>query len=205
MKIRSQINGLLLAATLIILVAAAMTFFWVREVEQATSDINAAEDLIHSATQLNQVAVETALFHEARTQDQWLRKIASITLEIDRMRTTTPLEKENLERIRKKIKLMQIIYPRLIGSPSAATERSIHPRSELEVAMQTRAVASLLVVTRGIIDIENELIRGNREQAAAAYARLAVVDWAGNSGNGRADRFCLDSGQPSHPAAFAHF
>ena len=80
MKIRSQINGLLVTAAVIISVAAVMTLVSVRDVEQTTGDISAAQDLIESASQLRQVAVETALFHEARSRDQWQRKIASVTL-----------------------------------------------------------------------------------------------------------------------------
>ena len=105
MKIRSQINGLLVLAAVIISVAVVMTVMSVRDVAQTTSDISAAQDLIDSASQLRQVAVETALFHEVRSQDQWQRKIASVTREVDRMRITTPREKANLESIRKKIEL----------------------------------------------------------------------------------------------------
>lgn len=168
MKIRSKINGLLAMAALIIPITVGLALFSARNVEMATRDINAAEDLIHSVTQLRQVAVETALFHEARSQDQWLRKIASVTGEVDRIRITTPHEKTNLERIQKKLALIQVIYPRLTGSAGATPGSATTAPSELEVASQTRAVASLLVVTQEIIDIENSLIRGNREQAKAA-------------------------------------
>jgi len=159
---------------IIISVAIGMTLFSARNVELTTSDIRAAEDLIDSATQLRQVAVETALFHEARSQDQWQRKIASVTREIDRMRITTPREKVNLENIRKKIELMQIIYPRLTGKAGAITARAGASRSELESAMQTRAVASLLVVTQEVIDMGHELIRGNRQESMTALRGMQV-------------------------------
>ena len=174
MKIRLQINGLLVIATVIISVAVVMTVILARDVEQTTSDINAVEDLIDSASQLRQVAVETVLFHEVRSQDQWQRKIASVTSEIDHMRITTPREKANLERIRKKIELMQIIYPRLTGGSGATLPRAATSRSELEVARETRAVASLLTVTQEVIDIGHELIRGNREQAKTAFRSMQV-------------------------------
>jgi Tfp pilus assembly protein FimT len=109
LKIRSPINGLLVIAAVIISIVAVLTLISARDVEQTTSDISAAQDLIESASQLRQVAVETALFHEARSQDQWQRKIASVTDEIDRMRITTPREKAKLENIRKTIELMKII------------------------------------------------------------------------------------------------
>ncbi|WP_210542511.1 ATP-binding protein [Rhodoferax sp. PAMC 29310] len=121
---------------------------------------------------MRQVAVETALFHELRSQDQWQRKMASISSEIDRMPTTTTLEESSLERLRKKIDLMQIIYPRLTSRTRSTPDGSTTPGSELEVAMETRAVASLLVVTQEVIDIAHELIRGNREQAKTALLRM---------------------------------
>ncbi|WP_394757192.1 ATP-binding protein [Rhodoferax sp.] len=169
-----QINGLLVIATVLISVAVVMTVMSVRDVEQTTSDINAVEDLIDSASQLRQVAVETVLFHEVRSQDQWQRKIASVTSEIDHMRITTPREKANFESIRKKIELMQIIYPRLTGGTGATLPRAATSRSELEVARETRAVASLLTVTQEVIDIGHELIRGNREQAKTAFRSMQV-------------------------------
>ena len=159
-------------AALIIPVAASMTLFSARNVEQATSDINAAEDLINSVMQLRQVAVETALFHESRAQDQWRRKIASVTAEIERMRVSTPRENKNLEHIQKNIALLQIIYPRLTGVPSAPMSRPPTYRTELEAAMETRAVASLLGVTQEVTDLGHELIRGNREEAAVALRMM---------------------------------
>jgi PAS domain S-box-containing protein len=172
LKIRSQINGLLVIAALALSGSVGITLLSVRDVDKATSDISTGQDLINSANQLRQVAVETALFHELRSQDQWQRKMASISSEIDRIPTTTPLEESSLERIRKKIDLMQIIYPRLTSRTRATPDGSTPPRSELEVAMETRAVASLLVVTQEVIDIAHELIRGNREQAKAALRRM---------------------------------
>ncbi len=174
MKIRSQINGLLVIAAVIISIVAVLTLISARDVEQTTSDISAAQDLIESASQLRQVAVETALFHEARSQDQWQRKIASVTDEIDRMRITTPREKANLENIRKKIELMKIIYPRLSTGSGATLPGATGSSSALEVAMKARAVASLLVVTQEVIDTAHELIRGSREHAARAIRGLQV-------------------------------
>lgn len=174
MKIRSQINGLLVLAAVIISVAVVITVMSVRDVEQTGSDISAAQDLIDSASQLRQVAVETALFHEVRSQDQWQRKIASVTREIDHMRITTPRETAILERLRKKIELMQVIYPRLTRGSGTTAPRATASMSELEVAMETRAVASLLVVTQEVNDIGRELIRGNQEQAKSAFWGMQV-------------------------------
>ena len=52
-----------------------MALFSAKNVEQKQVDIKGAEDLIYSATQLRQIAVETALFHELRAQVQWKHKM----------------------------------------------------------------------------------------------------------------------------------
>ncbi len=174
MKIRLQINGLLVLAALIIPAAIGVTLFSADRIDEASTDINAAEDLIRSASQLRQVAVETAFFNKVRGQDQWSRKIASIRGEIDRMHATSPREKANLDQIRMRIALMEIIYPRLIVQPGATAAVPPTARPDLEVTTQTRAVASLLVVFQEVTDIGNELVRGNRDEAKAALRTMQV-------------------------------
>ena len=161
MKIRSQINWWIAIAGLTVPATFGMTFLAARNVEQAMRDMNVAEDFIDSTTQLRQVAVETVLFHEIRTQDQWQRKISSVSADLDLMRITTPREAMNLERIQKRIELMQTIYPRLI---------------ELDPIKEKRAVASILVVTQEMTDIGHEMIRGNRAEATVAlrYVQVSV-------------------------------
>ena len=69
MRIRSQINVLLVISLLLIPATFSMALFSARNVEQKQVDIKGAEDLIYSATQLRQIAVETALFNEQRAQN----------------------------------------------------------------------------------------------------------------------------------------
>ena len=161
MKIRSQINWWLVIAGLTTAATFSVTYVAALNVERAMRDVNAAEDFIHSTTELRQVAMETALFHEIRTQDQWRRKISSVSVDLDLMRITTPREATNLESIQKRIELMQTIYPRLI---------------ELDPIKKQRAVASILVVTQEMEDIGHEMIRGNRAEAAVAmrYAQVSA-------------------------------
>ena len=175
MKIRSQIIGLLLMAALIVPLSAGVALYLARDVEARIDDILATENLSHSASQLAQVAVETALFHEARSQDQWHRKIASINDELGSIRVTNPGDKEGVERIRKNIDLMQVIFPRLVREPGANTGAVGQPLSEVRSAMESRSVASLLVVSQEITVIGAELIRGNRDEAEVAFRRLRLA------------------------------
>lgn len=175
MKIRSRINGLLLMAALIVPPSVGVALYLTRDVQVRIDDIVAAEHLIHSATQLAQVAVETALFHEVRSQDQWHRKFASINDELGSIRVTTPEGKENIERIRKNIDLMQVIFPRLVREPGANTGAMVEPLSSVRAAMESRSVASLLVLSQEITVVGAELIRGNRDAADVALRRLRLA------------------------------
>ena len=174
MRIRSQINVLLVISLLLIPATFSMALFSARNVEQKQVDIKGAEDLIYSATQLRQIAVETALFNEQRAQDQWARKIVSVKRELDRRRVATPRDKDAVERIHKRIALMQIIYPRLLSAPASATEKSVSDQAGGRDNLDRRAVASLLVVTQEVMDICIDLIRSSRADAEIA---LSIMKW----------------------------
>lgn len=62
MRIRSQINVLLVISLLLIPATFSMALLSASNVEQKLVDIKSAEDLINSATQLRQIAVETAVY-----------------------------------------------------------------------------------------------------------------------------------------------
>lgn len=168
MRIRTQINTLLAIAALLIPVAIGMTLYAVRNVEEKANDSRATEELILSVTRLRHIAVETALFPEARAQEQWQRKIASVGLELDRKRVNTPREKVNISRIRNNIELMQVIYPRLIRAPGSTTAILDAGQTDRNAAVKARAVASLLVVTQEVTEIGQDLLRENHHEAAVA-------------------------------------
>lgn len=62
LRIRSQINVLLVISLLLIPATFSMALLSASNVEQKQIDIKSAEDLINSATQLRQIAVETAVY-----------------------------------------------------------------------------------------------------------------------------------------------
>ena len=173
MRIRSQINVLLVVSFLLIPAIFSMALVSARNVEQKQIDIKGAEGLINSATQLRQIAVETALFNEARAQDQWMRKITSVKRELDHRRVETPRDQAAIERIRKRIDLMQTIYPRLHSTPVSVAEGSGSDLARDQ--LKARAVASLLVVTQEVMDICHDLIRSNRADAEAALGVMKLT------------------------------
>lgn len=175
MKIRSQINVLLVISLLLIPATFSMALLSARNVERKQADIKSAEDLINSATQLRQIAVETALFNELRAQDQWTRKIASVKRELDQRRVATPRDQDVIERIRKRIALMQAIYPRLLSTPGLTTEESVSDKTGGRNTLDARAVASLMVVTQEVMDISHDLIRNNRADAEQALGIMKLI------------------------------
>ncbi|MBC7404317.1 MAG: response regulator [Cytophaga sp.] len=152
----------------------SMAFFFVRDVESATQDMSDAQDLIDSATLLRQLVVETALFHETRSQEQWYKKIASMKLQVDAMRVTSEREAADLVRIRKKIELMQGIYFRLAEVSDAKLNLASSRLSKIDAGIESRSITSLLDFTLEVIDIAHDLIRGNREEASKALRRMQV-------------------------------
>lgn len=172
MKIRSQIRWLLVTTALIIPVIFSMAFFSARDVEKATKDISDAQELIDSATLLRQLVVETALFHETRSQEQWYKKIASMKLQVDAMRITSEREVADLVRIRKKLELMQVIYVRLAEVSAPTLDVSARRFSKMNAGIESRSITSLLVITLEVIDVAHDLIRGNREEALQALRRM---------------------------------
>ena len=174
MRISAQINVLLTIAAVLVPVTVGITLFSIQNVAHKMADIRAAEDLVYSTTQLRQVAVETALYNETRAQEQWLRKIVSVQHELDKKVFVTPRDQTNIDRIRNKLELMQIIYPRLIRAPYPLKGKFIASQTEADAAALARAVASLLVVTEEVMDICHDVIHSNREEAALALRTMQL-------------------------------
>jgi PAS domain S-box-containing protein len=174
LKIRSQVNLLLLAAALVTAAAVGVTLFFLHDLERATQDIQDAEELINSATQLRQIGVETTLFHELRAQDQWQRKLTGIRADIEHMPTSDSSEQAKLRSISKKLDLLQSVYARLVQAPALAQRSSMGAGNPMDTSVEARTVASLLVVTQEIIDIGHALIRSNRSQGAQALGNLQL-------------------------------
>lgn len=174
MKIRTQLNAVLLLAAMVTAMAIGVTAIFSRDLENATRDSEAAEALIDSANQLRQIGVETALFHELRAQDQWQRKLAAMRAQIERMPVSELGEQGQLRAMSKKLDLVQIIYTRLIQAPALGAVGASGSGSKPDPAVQARTAASLLVVTQEMIDIGHNLIRGNRGEGVRALRNLQL-------------------------------
>ncbi|MES2049915.1 MAG: PAS domain S-box protein, partial [Pseudomonadota bacterium] len=175
LKIRTKITILTAVAALIMPVSLGLALFAAHQVELQMQQISKAEEMIGSATQLRLIAVETALFHEARAQDQWSRKVVSMQSEINRMPYDTLIEKEQLTRIRRNLNLVQAIYPRLINASAQRREIFNPEGTSIDVAMEARTITSLAVITQELMDTGNELITSNRNEARNAMRLMQLA------------------------------
>ena len=174
MKIREKINLLAVLSVLVLPASLGITLFTVRDMAQQMQQMANAEDLISSATQLRLIAVETAMFHEARATDQWHKKIVGIQAELDLMRGDSDAERADFGRIRKNIKLAESIYPRLIMHSQAQRNELNSGGKGIDTAMEARTVNGLSVLTQEMMDAAKELITSNRTQVTRAMHMMQL-------------------------------
>lgn len=165
-----------MAAALVMPVSFGLALFAANDIERQMLQISKAEAMIASATQLRLIAVETALFHEARAQDQWFRKVASMQSEIGHMPYDSPLEQAQLIQLSKNLNLAQTIYPRLISTVSLQRQDRLKPAEKnLNTEMEARTITALAVITQELMDTGYELISSNRNQAKNA---MRLMQWS---------------------------
>jgi PAS domain S-box-containing protein len=165
-KIRSQINGLLLIAALVIPCAATLVGLAHTRLNLEMREMAAAENLINSINQIRMIAVETTLFHEARSLDQWQRKMQAMQTEIAAWEKFETGTQNQIQAIRTRLALLQTIFPRLSSSV---------PENKLDTERNARTIASLFVLTQEIINLGNDLIRTQRNDTERALFFLQLT------------------------------
>ena len=174
MKIRTQIHGLMLATALILSIALGGVLYTEQIVRQKRQDVAAAEALVRSVIQLRQIAVETILFHGARSQDQWRIKISSLKIQLEKMRASHADDQASIDLIRKNLLITQSIYARLIQA-----RETVSGQQTLDITRDARATASLFVITQEVLDVGYEMARNNLEEATlATYVRQGALGTA---------------------------
>ncbi len=174
MRIRSKVNWLLVVVVLFIPTALGAVLFIAHDVERQMSEVTAAQQLITSATQLRQLAIETVLLNEPRSRSQWQLKVASMKSEIEGMSFSGADDRNRLDRIQRNIELAQTVYDRLFEAATASVEIS-NPRAAQDAAfVKSRSITSLLVITQEFLDTGSHLILSNREDVTRAMHMMLV-------------------------------
>lgn len=174
MNIRAKINLMLTVVVLITAISLSAVLFLAHQAELQMSELAANDKLIHSATQLRQIAVESVLFHEPRARSQWQLKLASMKLETKKMLVSNADDRKKLARIYRNIELAQVAYDRMF---EVYTENMATPNDRLardEVFFEDRTITSLLVITQELIDTGSSLIRSKRQQQTQTILMMLV-------------------------------
>jgi two-component system, sensor histidine kinase and response regulator len=164
-KIRTQFSALLWVAAVVLPGVYGVTLYVVRDVGRNMTEMAAAEQLVKSATDLRSIAVETALFNEARAVDQWQRKVVSLKADLDHAKRVSAQEVAGILRIRGNLDAAQKAFDRIVQAGSAAG-------LERDAALAQRSVASLLSITSEIMDVGHDLAAIERQEASASLARI---------------------------------
>jgi PAS domain S-box-containing protein len=171
LKIRRQLNVLMAVCALAITLTFVLMLTAASAVNQRAKESAAAEELIRSATQLRQIAVETVLFHEARSRDQWQRKLVVMRADLKKVIGDNRIETVNLAIIGKNIALAQKVYARLAATADAGTPATV---SAVDAALEARTISSLFVITEEMLDSGYEVIRSNRADAAKSLREMQM-------------------------------
>ncbi len=174
MKIRAKINLLLIAVVLMTPIALSAVLFMAYQTKQQMNELAANDKLIHSATQLRQIAVESVLFHEPRARSQWQLKLASMKLDVEKMIFSDDDDRKKLKRIYRNIELAQIAYDRMFEVYIENMAIPDHRPVRDEVFFEDRTITSLLVITQELIDTGSSLIRSNRQQQKQTIIMMLV-------------------------------
>ncbi|MFM9969333.1 MAG: HAMP domain-containing protein, partial [Burkholderiales bacterium] len=172
LKIITRINGLVAFAVLTMLVGFGIAVYAVFAVEQTGKELAVADQLAVGATDLRQIAVETAMFdeHQARYRAQWRQRIVDIQNLAENYPADTPDKRLTVGLIGKNIELAASTYTRL----TSANELSQLASTKLDLTRRARTATALFVNTQEMLDATLELKSLSQEKSGRALRTLQV-------------------------------
>jgi len=173
MKIRTQLHWLLGTLVGVLAVTTTMLLFTEHRLSGDRAAIARADSLGDSVDELRMAAVETALFHAARSRDQWHQQVTQIEAQLARAATASPEQAPAIARFRKNLDLAQNVYQRLVD----IADTSIGPSSQLRTGdrsdIEARSMASMLVLVAEMSGAGREMSEAATETTRAAQLRRA--------------------------------
>ena len=178
MRLKQQSNILACIAVAAVATVFALTAWSAREVQTQTEQITMAENTSKAISQLRYLIIETALYRERRTIEQWRKRAASTREMLAQHQYSEANEAALLERERVNLTMVVLLYERLTH---ADTAQAVTPAGE--AAATERAASSLsalFLTTQDMLDDAFELVRLNRldlerSQNQAALLMLASI------------------------------
>jgi PAS domain S-box-containing protein len=178
MKLSQQTNILASIAVVAVVVVFTLTGWSAAEVRNQTEQITMAENTAKAISQFRYLIIETALYRERRTIEQWRKRAASTREMLSKHRYSEAKENGLLARERTNLDVIVQLYERLSQVDSAPVVAVAGNSEAAERAAST--VSALFLTTQDMLDDAFELVRLNRldlerSQNHAAALMLASI------------------------------
>lgn len=159
------------AAAAAVLACLTMTFHASQLVQKQAIEAARAEASARAVGQFTYLVMETVLFNERRSQQQWRDRTASLQIELAAQAPSTPGQRALLARQRANLTLIGQLYNRLVAARSAATV------TDLEGARDTAQtfVSELFLAINDMADDAFASARLGREELDRAQQRLLLL------------------------------
>ena len=161
MSLNRQSNLLSWIAACAAAVVLTIVGFSAIEVKQQTEQITSAENTAIGITNLRYLVMETALYREHRSSDQWENRIRSFRSLLIASRYSTARENALLAKVSANLDVLSNLYKKLraidTAIPIGAAEKTLSEKRTLSI------VSALFLTTQDMLDDAFELIRVNRQ------------------------------------------
>jgi len=161
MTLQRQSTLLAWLAVLAVALVVGVTLSAASQVRTQTDQIEMAENTAKAVGQFRYLVMETALYHEARSGQQWRQRVDSFSRQLAAHRYSESRQQALLDRERANL----AVIGRLFDSLSAATDS----------ARTASAVSALFLTTEQMASDGFELVRMNRDDLQRAQAQFNWV------------------------------
>ena len=167
MLLKRQSTLLSVLASLAFAATLAITAWSAREVRSKTEQNSMAQETVRAVTSLRYLAMEMALYGEARAQKQWASRHASFQQSLARHAYSGAAERRLLAREKNNLLTLDRLFRRI----------DVNPQSDAEAdRRKTGAVVSALFLTaQDMLDDGFELMRLSRNALETAQQRATVA------------------------------
>ncbi len=175
MKIRTQLHWLMGTLVGVLAATTAMLLVTEQHLVRGRAAIIQADALIDSGDRLRMAAVETALFHEGRSRDQWFQELSRIEEQLGQIAVDTPKQVSAVARVRKNLDVARNIYQRLIEVADASVGPMGLQRPRDRSDVEARSMASMLVIISEMNSAGNETADAARDIMRQAQSQRAIA------------------------------
>lgn len=173
MKIRTLGNLLAITSIIILLLSLFALYLTKAQISRQNSDSVAIRELVSNTRNLHNIVIQTALYHESRSQSLWQPQRDKLRHALNNHIYTSSNENATAQAIRDNIKILDVLYQRLLDISLARreTSKALDTGDELTA----RTLSSLLLTKQEMLDSTNELGEFNREETSIAERRHELL------------------------------